>query len=74
MKNRMRWLSVLFYRIRFLINSVVKQVYEYIKLCNSIVLYDITCWDGANRTDITTIHNTYSPKNVLKVAYYRPLI
>jgi len=37
-------------------------------LCNSILLYDITCWGGTNKTDINTLHTL--PKK-LKSQFYR---
>ncbi|KAF0757262.1 RNA-directed DNA polymerase from mobile element jockey [Aphis craccivora] len=36
-KNKMRSLTVLFYKIRFLDNSTIRQLY--MTLCNSILLY-----------------------------------
>lgn len=67
--NKMRSLSVLFYKIRFLDKSTIRQIY--MALCNSILLYGITCWGGSNRTDINTLHITQ--KIIVKVAYSLPL-
>jgi hypothetical protein len=39
-------------------------------LCNSILLYGITCWGGSNRTDINTLHITQ--KMIINVAYSLP--
>jgi len=40
-------------------------------LCNSILLYGITCWGGSNRTDINSLH--IAQKITVKVAYSLPL-
>lgn len=68
-KNKMRSLTVLFYKIRFLDKSIIRQIY--MALCNSILLYGITCWGGTNRTDINTLHTTQ--KMIVKVAFSLPL-
>jgi len=68
-KIKMRSSSVLFYRIRFLDKTLIRQIY--MALCNSILLYGITCWGGTNRTDINTLHTTQ--KTIVKVAYSLPL-
>jgi len=39
-------------------------------LCNSLLLYGITCWGGASRTDIKTVHT--AQKIIIKVAYSFP--
>lgn len=40
-------------------------------LCNSLLLYGITCWGSTNRTDINSLHITQ--KIILKVAFSLPL-
>jgi hypothetical protein len=55
-KNKIRSLTALFYKIQFLNKSIIKQIY--MALCNSIPLYGITCWGGSNRTNINTLYIT----------------
>jgi len=55
-KNKIRSLTVLFYKIRFLDKSIIRQIY--MALCNSILSYDITCWGSTNRTDINSLYTT----------------
>jgi len=62
-KNKMRSLTVLFYKIWFLDKSNIRQIY--MALCDSILLYGITCWGGTNKTDISALHITQ--KMIVKV-------
>jgi hypothetical protein len=68
-KNKIRSLTALFYKIRFLNKSIIRQIY--MALCNSILLYGITYWGGSNRTNINTLHITQ--KMIIKIAYSLPL-
>lgn len=67
-KNKIRRLTSLFYKIRFLKESVVRQIY--MALCNSLLLYGITCWGGASRTGIQSVY--IAQKITIKVAYSLP--
>jgi len=67
-KNKIRTLTVLFYKIRFHDKSIIRQIY--MTLCHSILLYGITCWGGLNRSDIIKLHTTQ--KMIVKVVYSLP--
>jgi len=66
-KNKIRSLTVLFYKIRFLDKSFIRQIY--MALCNSILSYGITC----QSTEQILIHCLLHKKIIVKVAYFLPL-
>lgn len=54
-KNKIRKLTVLFYKIWFLNKSTINNVSLY-ALCNQTLLYGINFWVNAYRTEIATVH------------------